>query len=104
MRTKIQREKMIETFSNLTFFPMTVPNTGCIAEGKLLSGCDITITGGNVNQQADGFNTFLVEVVDARGKGEPRTITKRNMSKDDLSFLIEHHRRNKFRRGRYSKR
>ena len=83
----------IETFNMLTFYPMTVPNTGCIATGRLARGCTLTVTGGNMNQQADGLNTFLVEVVDHRGK-EPRVVTKRNMSNDDLAFLIEHHRKN----------
>ena len=101
MRTKKYNNNAIETFGGLTFYPMTVPNTGCIATGSLVSGCTLTVTGGNVNQQADGFNSFLVEVVENRGK-ESRIITKRNMSRDDLAFLIEHHRRNgwKFNRKR----
>ena len=47
---------------------MTVPNTGCIAEGVLSSGFNIVITGGNTGQQADGYRTFLVEISDQRGK------------------------------------
>lgn len=89
----------IVSFANLVWHPMQVPNTGCIATGKLSSGLDITVTGGNTGQAADGHETFLVEVVDSRSK-EPKTITKKNMSRDDLTFLIEHHHKNRFRKPR----
>jgi hypothetical protein len=90
----------IVSFANLTFYPMTAPNTGCIAQSKLSSGYDITVTGGNVGQHADGIETFLVEVRDARGyhKDDPKIVTKRNMNSDELSLLIEHHYRNRFKR------
>ena len=77
---------------------MQVPNTGCIATGKLSSGYDITITGGNTGRAADGHETFLVEVVDDSTKESPRIITKKNMSKDELTMLIEHHYRNRYQR------
>ena len=81
---------------------MTAPNIGCIANGKLTSGFDITVTGGNVGQHADGIDTFLVEVSDSRGefKDNPKITTKRNMNSDELSLLIEHHYRNRFRKSR----
>ena len=76
---------------------MTAPNIGCIASGTLSSGFDITVTGGNVGQHADGIETFLVEVSDSRGqyKDEPKITTKRNMNSDEVSLLIEHHYRNR---------
>lgn len=91
----------IESFANLTFYPMTAPNTGCIATGKLSSGLDITVTGGNVGQHADGIEMFLVEVTDGRDNNtEPRIVTKRNMNSDEISLLIEHHYKNRFRKPR----
>jgi hypothetical protein len=93
----------VESFANLTFYPMTAPNIGCIATGKLCSGLDITVTGGNMGQHADGIEMFLVEVSDKRDeKNEPRIVTKRNMNSDEISLLIEHHFRNRFRRQRNS--
>ena len=90
----------INSFNNLVFYPMTVPNTGCIAEGVLASGFNITVTGGNTGQQADGYQTFLVEVCDTRGKYKesPKIITKRNMDLDSLRMTIEHHYRNRSRK------
>ena len=81
---------------------MTAPNTGCIDSGRLSSGVHITVTGGNANQHADGIEMFLVEVIDDQGKfkEEPRVITKRNMNSDEVSLLIEHHYRNRFKRVR----
>ena len=78
---------------------MTQPSVGCIATGVLHSGLNITVTGGNHGQQADGINTYLVEVADHRGKyqEEPKIVTKRNLSTDDLRALIEHHWRNRNR-------
>ena len=99
MKTK----NTISSFGSLMFSAMQVPNTGCIAQGSLSSGCEITVTGGNIGQQADGCKTFLVEVVDTRRKEEPRVVTKRNMSMDDLAFLIEHHRKNARNRGTYNR-
>lgn len=92
----------IVSFANLKFYPMTAPNTGCIATAKLSSGFDITVTGGNVGQHADGVETFLVEVKDPRGpyKDDPKIVTKRNMNSDEISLLIEHHYRNRFRKPR----
>ena len=92
------KTQTITSFSNLVFHAMPVPNTGCIATGKLVSGYDITVTGGNTGQAADGLNTFLVEVVDDASKDTPRVFTKKNMTRDDLTMLIEHHYRNKYRR------
>ena len=78
---------------------MTAPNIGCIATGKLCSGLDITVTGGNAGQHADGVEMFLVEVSDNRDpKSEPRVVTKRNMNSDEISLLIEHHYKNRFRK------
>lgn len=94
----------IKSFANLTFYPMTQPSVGCIATGVLESGLNITVTGGNHGQQADGVDTYLVEVSDTRGKHkeEPKIVTKRNMVTDDLRSLIEHHFRNRNRvRRRY---
>ena len=81
---------------------MTAPNTGCIAQAVLCSGFNITVTGGNTGQHADGVETFLVEVSDHRGqyKDEPKIVTKRNMNSDEISLLIEHHYRNRFRKTR----
>ena len=78
----------VESFDSLVFFPMTVPSTGCIATGRLPTGHDITVTGGNTNQQADGHSTFLVEVIK-----RDKVIIKRNVSRDELAFIIEHYRR-----------
>lgn len=79
---------------------MTVPNTGCIAEGVLSSGFNIVVTGGNTGQQADGYRTFLVEISDRRGKHKesPKIVTKRNMDLDGLRSVIEHHYRNRSKR------
>lgn len=94
----------IKSFHNLVFHAMPVPNTGCIATGTLTSGFDITVTGGNTGQMADGIDQFLVEVVDSKIKhpdtGEPKLVTKKNMSRDELSLLIEHHYKNRNRRKR----
>ena len=95
-----KQQKYIESFANLIMYPMQVPNTGCIATGKLPSGFDITVTGGNTGQAADGYETFLVEIVDDASKDEPRIFTKKNMSRDDLAMLIEHHYKNRFRKKR----
>jgi hypothetical protein len=89
----------IESFSNLTFYPMTVPNVGCIATGTLASGYDITVTGGNNGQAADGVNTFLVEVV-GNNTEPPRVVVKKNMEPGEIALLIEHHRRNSLRKKR----
>ena len=93
-----QTHNYIQSFSNLVMYPMPVPNTGCIATGKLVSGFDITVTGGNVGQAADGHETFLVEIVDDASKEDPRIITKKNMTRDELAMLIEHHYKNRFRK------
>ena len=77
---------------------MPVPNTGCIATGKLSSGYDITVTGGNTGQAANGHETYLVEIVDDSRKETPRIMTKKNMTHDDLVMLIEHHHKNRFRK------
>lgn len=101
MKKKIKyNEPEIVSFSNLVFYPMTTPNIGCIASGKLSSGFDITVTGGNTGQHADGVENFLVEVRDSRGKfkEEPKITTKRNMNVEELSLLIAHHYRNRFKR------
>jgi hypothetical protein len=90
----------IESFANLVFHPMPVPNTGCIATGKLVSGYDLTVTGGNTGQAADGHTTFLVEIVDDARKESPRVFTKKNMTRDDLTMLIEHHYKNRYKRRR----
>ena len=81
---------------------MTAPNIGCVATGKLSSGFDITVTGGNTGQFADGVETFLVEVRDPRIKhnDEPKVVTKRNMNPEELALLIEHHYKNRFRKPR----
>lgn len=88
----------INSFANLVMYPMTVPNTGCIATGKLPSGLDITVTGGNTGQQADGIENFLVEVVDTK---TDNIVTKKNMHRDELSLLIEHHYKNRHRKWRH---
>ena len=92
----------IVSFNNLVFYPMTAPNAGCIASGKLSSGYDITVTGGNTNQHANGVDNYLVEVSDSRGryKDEPRVVTKRNMELGELALLIEHHYKNRNKRMR----
>jgi hypothetical protein len=87
----------IESFSNLIMYPMTMPNTGCVATGTLASGCNITVTGGNTGQAADGVENFLVEVVDTK---QDKVITKKNMHRDELSLLIEHHYKNRNRKRR----
>jgi hypothetical protein len=99
---KKQIKTDIVSFSNLIFYPMTAPNTGCIANGVMSSGFNITVTGGNTGQHADGVETFLVEVRDHRGqhKEDPKIVTKRNMNSDEISLLIEHHHRNRFRKPR----
>jgi len=96
---KYIKTNQIVSRSNLIFYPMTAPNTGCIAVGKLTSGFDITVTGGNVGQHADGVESFLVEVVDNKYE-EPRIVTKRNMNNEELSLLIEHHLKSRFKRRR----
>lgn len=85
----------INSFANLIMYPMTVPNTGCVATGNLASGCEITVTGGNTGQAADGIENFLVEVIDTRLN---KVITKKNMHRDELSLLIEHHYQNRHRK------
>lgn len=90
--------KPIVSFSNLIFHAMTVPNTGCIATGTLSSGYQITVTGGNTGQVADGVNNYLVEVVDPKNKPEPLIVTKKNMEREELSLLIEHHYRNRHKK------
>jgi hypothetical protein len=74
---------------------MTVPNTGCIATGKLATGYDIVVTGGNAGQAADGVDTFLVEVTNRKSADSIKTYVKKNMSQDDLTMFIE----NQYRRG-----
>lgn len=93
----------VVSFANLVFHPMPVPNTGCIATGKLSSGYDLTVTGGNTGQAADGHTTFLVEIVDDATKETPRVYTKKNMTRDDLAMLIEHHYKNRNRKRRNSR-
>ena len=87
----------IKSFSNLIFHAMPVPNVGCIATGNLPSGYNMTVTGGNHGQAADGVDNFLVEVTDNRNE-TPRVLVKKNMTRDDLTFYIEHHTRRKPRR------
>ena len=94
------KDNTIKSFANLTFHAMPVPNTGCIATGTLVSGYDITVTGGNVGQAADGVNNYLVEVVDPRAKPAPRVVTKKNMEPEELSLLIEHHYKNRHKQRR----
>lgn len=94
----MNKTQTINSFANLIMYPMTVPNTGCVATGKLASGCDITVTGGNTGQAADGVENFLVEVIDSR---HDKIVTKKNMHRDELSLLIEHHYKNRNRRRRY---
>jgi len=97
----MNKQKPIISFANLVFHPMVVPNIGCIAQGKLSSGYDIIVTGGNTGQRADGIENFLVEITDSTKKNEeglPKVITKRNMHRDDISLLLEHHYRNRNRR------
>jgi hypothetical protein len=97
-------QDQIVSFANLVFHPMVVPNTGCIAQGKLSSGYNITVTGGNTGQQADGVENFLVEVTDSSGRNAetPKVVTKRNMHRDEVSLLIEHHYKNRNRRRMYN--
>ena len=90
----------IVSFSNLVFYPMTAPNTGCIATGKLSSGYDITITGGNASQHANGVEEFLVEVSETNKAGDTKVYTKRNMHRDEISILLEHHYKNRFKKKR----
>lgn len=92
----MKKQQTIQTFSNLIFHAMPVPNVGCIATGKLNSGYDLTVTGGNHGQAADGVESFLVEVND-NSREQPRTLVKKNMTRDDLTFYIEHHRRRRSR-------
>lgn len=98
-------QNQIVSFANLVFHPMVVPNTGCIAQGVLSSGYNITVTGGNSNQQADGIENFLIEITDTSGKhtDDPKIITKRNMHRDEISILIEHHYKNRNRRRGYNR-
>jgi hypothetical protein len=98
----MNKTKQINSFNNLNFYPMTAPNIGTIAQGVLSSGYNITVTGGNNGQHADGIETFLVEVCDTRGRHaeEPKIVTKRNMHREELSILIEHHYKNRNRRPR----
>jgi len=91
------KDNTIKSFANLTFHAMPVPNTGCIATGRLVSGYSITVTGGNIGQAADGVNNYLVEVIDTYNKPEPRIVTKKNMEQEELCLLIEHHYKNRFR-------
>lgn len=93
----MNKPNTINSFANLIMYPMTVPNTGCVATGTLPSGLNITVTGGNKGQQADGVENFLVEVVDPRTE---HIVTKKNMHREELSLLIEHHYKNRFRRWR----
>ena len=99
------KSNKISSFANLTFYPMTSPNTGCIATGKLPSGYDLTITGGNLGQYADGSELYLVEVSQTNPKtDETNVFTKRNMTREELSILIEHHVKNRFKkRNNYNK-
>ena len=92
-------KQTIESLANLKFYPMTVPNTGCIAQGTLASGYQLTVTGGNTGQAADGVDTYLVEVVGTKTE-PPRVVVKKNMELGDLALLIEHHRRNGARMAR----
>ena len=92
-------KQTITSLANLKFYPMTVPNTGCIAQGTLSSGYELTVTGGNTGQAADGVDTFLVEVLGTKTE-PPRVVVKKNMELGDLALLIEHHRRNASRMGR----
>lgn len=91
----MNKNNVIINHSNLVFYPMTAPNTGCIATGKLVSGYNITVTGGNIGQHANGIDEFLVEVSETNKQGELRIYTKRNMNKDEIALLIEHHYRNR---------
>ncbi len=95
-----KNQDQIASFANLVFHPMVVPNTGCIAQGTLSSGYNITVTGGNTGQQADGVENFLIEITDTSGRNAetPKIITKRNMHRDEVSLLIEHHYKNRNRR------
>lgn len=98
----MNKTKQINSFSNLNFYPMTAPNIGTIAQGVLTSGFDITVTGGNNGQHADGIEMFLVEVRDSRGRysEDPKIVTKRNMHREELSILIEHHLKNRYKKRR----
>jgi hypothetical protein len=100
-----KNQEQIASFANLVFHPMVVPNTGCIAQGKLVSGYNITVTGGNTGQQADGVENFLVEITDSSGRNSeiPKVITKRNMHRDEVSLLLEHHYKNRNRRRVYNR-
>lgn len=93
----MNKTNTINSFANLVMYPMTVPNTGCVATGTLPSGLSITVTGGNKGQQADGVENFLVEVVDPKTE---HIVTKKNMHREELSLLIEHHHKNRFRKWR----
>lgn len=90
------KNNTINSFTNLTFYPMTVPNTGCIASGKLPTGYDMVVTGGNTGQAADGVETFLVEVTNRISDSETKTFVKKNMTRDELALFIE----NQLRRSR----
>ena len=100
----MKKNNSIESFANLVFYPMTAPNTGCIATGKLVSGYDLTVTGGNVGQHADGIEEFLVEVSETNKQGDVKVVTKRNMNQDEVGLLIEHHHRNRFKRRHHGRR
>lgn len=83
---------------------MTAPSTGCIATGKLVSGYNLTVTGGNVGQYADGSELYLVEVSETNSKTEEtKVFTKRNMTREELSILIEHHYKNRFKKRRHNR-
>jgi hypothetical protein len=101
-----KNQDQIVSFANLVFHPMVVPNTGCIAQGTLSSGYNITVTGGNTGQQADGVENFLIEITDSSGRNTetPKIITKRNMHRDEISLLLEHHYKNRNRRRVYNHR
>lgn len=94
----MKNKNSIISFSNLVFYPMTAPNTGCIATGKLCSGYDVIVTGGNIGQHADGIDNFLVEVSETNRAGDTRIYTKRNMNRDEISILLEHHYKNRFKK------
>ena len=82
---------------------MSQPNVGCIATGTLASGYNLTVTGGNHGQKADGAETYLVEVTEPTKTpdAEPRVVTKRNVDLYGLRSIIEQHYRN---RNRFKKR
>lgn len=91
----MKKQQTLTSISNLIMYPMTVPNTGCVATGVLASGLNITVTGGNKGQAADGVENFLVEVTDPK---TDYTVTKKNMHREELALLIEHHYKNRNRR------